>query len=114
MIQGGGFTQDFKQKENHSPIKNEANNGLKNQRGTIAMARTNAPDSATSQFFINVNNNNFLDYSANNPGYAVFGKVVEGMDIVDKIKSIPTGSGGFFPTDVPQTPVIIESVRIKK
>jgi cyclophilin family peptidyl-prolyl cis-trans isomerase len=114
MIQGGGFTEKFESKDGHAPIKNEANNGLKNARGTIAMARTNNPHSATSQFFINVKDNNFLDYTPSNPGYAVFGKVVKGIEVVDKIKSIPTGAGGIFPTDVPQTPVIIESVKRKK
>lgn len=114
MIQGGGFTQDFQPKKGHPPIKNEAANGLKNLKGTIAMARTNNPHSATSQFFINVKDNDFLNYSKGNAGYAVFGKVIQGMEVIDKIKSIPTGSGGAFPTDVPQTSVVIESAKIKK
>ena len=117
MIQGGGYTQDFKEKPTGDAIENEARQGLqgglKNDRGTIAMARTNDPHSATSQFFINVVDNDFLNYSSSNVGYAVFGKVIEGIDIVDKIRLIPTGSGGFFQTDVPQTQVIIESVRLQ-
>ena len=116
MIQGGGYTQDFKEKPTRDAIENEAKQGfqggLKNEKGTIAMARTNDPHSATSQFFINVVDNDFLNYSPSNAGYAVFGKVIEGIDIVDKIRLIPTGSGGFFPTDVPQTQVIIESVKV--
>ena len=114
MIQGGGFTKDFQQKKGYAPIKNESNNGLKNNRGTIAMARTKDPHSATSQFFINVKDNPFLNYISGNAGYAVFGKVVKGIEVVDKIKIIPTGAGGLFPTDVPQTPVIIESATRKK
>lgn len=114
MIQGGGFTKDFQQKKNLPPIKNEAQNGLKNNKGSIAMARTNDPHSATSQFFINVKDNHFLNYSASSAGYAVFGKVVEGMQVVDKIKDIPTGAGGLFPTDVPKTMVIIESIKRRK
>lgn len=115
MIQGGGFTQKYQQKETHEPINNEADNGLKNVRGTIAMARTNDPHSATAQFFINVKDNHFLDYTSSTPrgwGYTVFGKVIEGMEIVDKIKKVPTGSGGPFPTDVPQNPVIIEKLYV--
>lgn len=111
MIQGGGFTRDFQQKETRAPIKNEADNGLDNDRGTIAMARTSDPNSATAQFFINVVNNGFLNYRASTPdgwGYAVFGKVVSGMDVVDEIAKQPTGRGGPFPKDVPQKPVIIE------
>ena len=114
MIQGGGFSQDFQQKKTHAPIKNEAANGLKNTTGTIAMARTNEPHSATAQFFINIKDNDFLNYSTKNAGYAVFGKVVTGMDVVNKIKTLPTGASGPFPTDVPQTPVIIESAKRKK
>jgi peptidyl-prolyl cis-trans isomerase A (cyclophilin A) len=113
MIQGGGFTKDFKQKATSSPIKNEAANGLKNDRGTIAMARTGAPDSATSQFFINVKNNDSLNRP--NPdgfGYAVFGKVIEGMDVVDKIKSVKTITRGF--PDVPENQIVIKSVKIAK
>ncbi|MDT8384966.1 MAG: peptidylprolyl isomerase [Gammaproteobacteria bacterium] len=115
MIQGGGFTQDFQKKPTRAPVENEANNGLKNLNGTIAMARTNDPHSATAQFFINVANNDFLDHRSPTPrgwGYAVFGKVVEGMDVVDKIRRSATGSGGPFPSDVPRTPVIIERVTL--
>ena len=115
MIQGGGFTDNFQKKGTKAPIQNEANNGLKNDRGTVAMARTNAPHSATAQFFINVVNNDFLNYRASTSrdwGYTVFGKVVQGMDIVDKIRKIPTGPGGPFPKDVPQAPVVIESATV--
>jgi len=115
MIQGGGFTQDLQQKATKSPIQNEADNGLKNDRGTIAMARTNEPHSATAQFFINVVNNDFLNYRSQTLrgwGYAVFGKVVEGMDVVDKIRKIPTGPSGQFRQDVPKTPVVIETVTL--
>ncbi|UFS72280.1 peptidyl-prolyl cis-trans isomerase [Geomonas sp. RF6] len=112
MIQGGGFTKDMAPKAPARPsIKNEGANGLKNDRGTLAMARTNDPDSAKAQFFINVVNNDFLNHSANNPGYAVFGKVVSGMDIVDQIAATPTGNQRGFP-DVPTTPIIIKGVRI--
>lgn len=112
MIQGGGFTSDMVKKETRSPINNEAKNGLKNKRGTIAMARTSAPHSATAQFFINLKNNDFLDYpSRDGWGYAVFGKVTNGMSVVDAIATQPTGvSGGM--RDVPKKSVIIESVRI--
>jgi cyclophilin family peptidyl-prolyl cis-trans isomerase len=112
MIQGGGFTPDMKQKPTHEPIKNEAAADLKNLRGTIAMARTNVVDSATSQFFINVKDNDFLDHkneSQTGFGYAVFGKVIEGMDVVDKIKVVPTKSG-----DVPSKQIVIESVKLEK
>lgn len=112
MIQGGGFTPDFKQKETRAAVLNEAANGLKNDRGTLAMARTADPHSATAQFFINVVNNDFLDHSSPTPrgwGYCVFGKVTRGMDVVDTIRNLPTGRGGPFPTDVPQTAVIITS-----
>lgn len=115
MAQGGGFTTDMAQKPTHAPIKNEANNGLKNTRGSIAMARTMDPNSATAQFFINFVNNDFLNYSAPTPqgwGYAVFGEVVDGMDIVDAMAKVPTGRGGPFPKDVPQTPIIIESATV--
>ena len=90
MIQGGGFTIDGKKKSTNPPIKLESNNGLLNEVGTIAMARTNIPDSATNQFFINVKDNSFLNYSPTSPGYAVFGKVVKGMDIVNNIKRVKT------------------------
>jgi len=114
MIQGGGFDKSFKQKPTRDPIQNEAKNGLKNDLGTIAMARTSAPHSASSQFFINGKNNDFLN-AANAQdgwGYAVFGKVVSGMDVVMKISKSPTGSGGSFPTDVPREMVVIESVTL--
>lgn len=113
MIQGGGFDTTFNQKPTRSPIQNEAANGLKNEVGTIAMARTPDPHSATAQFFINVANNGFLNYKAPNQngyGYTVFGKVISGIDIVQKIASIPTGSGGPFPGDVPKTSIIIEDM----
>lgn len=115
MIQGGGFTPDRKQKATNSPIKNEAANGLKNDRGTIAMARTAAPDSATSQFFINVVNNNMLNRP--NPdgfGYAVFGKVIEGMDVVDKIVNVKTMTVNMVFQNYPETPVMIKSIKILK
>lgn len=119
MIQGGGFTADMKQKTNDRAIKNESTNGLSNARGTIAMARTSAPDSATSQFFINVENNNNtdmkvqvpnLDSKSGQPGYAVFGKVVSGMDVVDKIRAVKTGTKSGM-GDVPVETVEIKSVR---
>jgi cyclophilin family peptidyl-prolyl cis-trans isomerase len=113
MIQGGGFTPDYTQKKTHASVDNEAKNGLKNLRGTIAMARTSAPHSATAQFFINVKDNAFLDYPGHDGwGYTVFGKVIEGMDVVDKIKGVKTGSGGPFPTDVPQQQVVIEKITL--
>lgn len=115
MAQGGGFTEKFQQKPTHPPIKNEADNQLLNKRGTIAMARTPDPDSATAQFFINYADNAFLDYKGPTPqgwGYAVFGEVVQGMDVVDKMATIPTGKGGPMPTDVPQTPIVIEKASV--
>lgn len=115
MVQGGGFTADLEQKETNAPIENEADNGLKNERGTIAMARTGDPHSATAQFFINHADNGFLDHSSKTAqgwGYAVFGKVTEGMDVVDKIAAIPTGGAGMFPTDVPQETVLIEKAEV--
>jgi cyclophilin family peptidyl-prolyl cis-trans isomerase len=115
MIQGGGFTENLQKKGTKAPIENEASNGLKNVKYSVAMARTNAPHSATAQFFINVVNNDFLDYRSSTPrgwGYAVFGMVVQGTDVVDKIRKIPTGSGGPFPKDVPQSPVIIQSAMV--
>ncbi len=115
MIQGGGFTADYKQKAVHDPIGNEADNGLSNDRGTLAMARTGDPNSATAQFFINVVDNDFLNHTSPTPrgwGYAVFGKVVEGMDVADKIAHTPTGSGGPFSKDVPRQAVIIEKATI--
>ena len=114
MIQGGGFDEKMKQKSTGTPIQNEADNGLKNDIGTIAMARTGDPHSATAQFFINVGNNGFLNHSGKNPqgwGYAVFGKTVEGMDVVNKIKGVATGNAGGH-QDVPRTPVIIETAEV--
>jgi cyclophilin family peptidyl-prolyl cis-trans isomerase len=114
MIQGGGFDKDMKQKGAKAPIKNEAGNGLKNLSGTLAMARTNVVDSATSQFFINVADNDFLDHRSNNAdgfGYAVFGKVTGGLDAVQKIEKTKTGSKGLH-QDVPVEPVVIKSIMI--
>jgi peptidyl-prolyl cis-trans isomerase A (cyclophilin A) len=110
MVQGGGFDAGMKQKPTKPPIKNEASNGLKNRRGTVAMARTNDPDSATSQFFINVKDNTMLDYGMRNAGYAVFGEVVEGMDIVDRIVAVPTTTRAPH-ADVPRMPVLIKSAK---
>ena len=112
MIQGGGYTENLSQKPTRAPIVNEAKNGLKNVRGAIAMARTGDPDSATSQFFINTVNNSSLDYpKPDGYGYAVFGKVIAGMDVVDKIRAVQTGNVGPF-SDVPTKPVIITSIRL--
>lgn len=116
MIQGGGFDEDFNQKPTNDPIKNEANNGLSNERGTLAMARTNDPHSATSQFFINVVNNDFLDFKAPSGsgwGYAVFGKVTHGMDIVDKIRQVDVGNFQGH-ANVPTEPVVIETIRLSE
>ncbi|GEA06590.1 peptidyl-prolyl cis-trans isomerase [Alteromonas sp. KUL42] len=116
MIQGGGFTTDMDQKETKDPIENEADNGVANEMGTIAMARTQDPHSATAQFFINVNNNDFLNHSGksvNGWGYCAFGKVVEGMDVVEKIKAVKTGNHGYH-QDVPVEPVIIESATVSE
>ena len=113
MIQGGGFTADMQQKPTKAQIKNEAGSGLRNKRGTLAMARTMVVDSASSQFFINVVDNDFLDYRDNSPqgfGYAVFGKVIEGMEVVDKIKSVKTGNKMGF-QDVPEESVVIKSIK---
>ena len=108
MIQGGGFTKDMSQKKTDTPIKNEADNGLKNEKYSVAMARTQDPDSASSQFFINVNDNNFLDFPGQDgAGYCVFGKVIEGQDVVDKIAKVSTGSANGH-QDVPNENVIIE------
>lgn len=110
MIQGGGLTADMKQKSTRAPIENEADNGLPNDTGTIAMARTSDPHSATAQFFINVKDNDFLNHSAKNSqgwGYCVFGKVTEGMDVVNKIKVVKTGA-----QDVPQETIVIERVTV--
>ncbi len=116
MIQGGGHYPDLREKKGDRPaIENEAGNGLKNEIGTVAMARTSNPQSATAQFFINVANNAFLDFREPTPagyGYAVFGRVIKGMDVVMRIARMPTGRGGPFPKDVPQQPVIIESITL--
>ena len=113
MIQGGGFDKSYKQKPTRAPIENEAKNGLKNDLGTVAMARTSAPHSASSQFFINGKNNDFLNAPGQDGwGYTVFGKVVSGMDVVTKISKTPTGSGGPFPTDAPREMVVIESATL--
>jgi peptidyl-prolyl cis-trans isomerase A (cyclophilin A) len=115
MIQGGGMTPDMKEKPTRAPIPLESRNGLSNARGTVAMARTNVPDSATAQFFINVKDNNFLD-AARSPdgnGYAVFGKVVQGMDVVDKIRKVETGQRPPH-GDVPLQPILIKSATIEK
>ena len=115
MIQGGGFTENLQRKGTREPIQNEADNGLKNVRGTIAMARTGEPHSATAQFFINVVDNDFLDFRSKTRrgwGYTVFGKVIQGMDVVDNIRKVKTGPSGPFRTDVPQTPVVIKQVSV--
>ena len=111
MIQGGGFEPGMRQKKTKAAIVNESSNGVGNKRGTLAMARTNAPNSATSQFFINVKDNGFLNQpqAKDGNGYAVFGKVISGMEVVDKIKVVPTGPG-----DVPNTPVIIKKATVEK
>ncbi|MGZ8190675.1 MAG: peptidylprolyl isomerase [Methylococcaceae bacterium] len=114
MAQGGGFDTSFNQKAVHAPIKNEANNGLPNNRGTLAMARTNVPDSATAQFFINYKDNAFLNYTsptASGWGYAVFGEVIEGMDVVDAMAKQPTANRGGH-QDVPKTDIIIEKAEV--
>ena len=114
MIQGGGFTAEMEQKDTKAPIKNEANNRISNKKGTIAMARTSDPHSATCQFFINVANNNFLDFSSESRdgwGYCVFGEVVEGLDVVEKIKAVRTGRK-FGHADVPVDNVVIEKAEI--
>ena len=115
MVQGGGFSQDFTQKSTRDPVQNEAANGLKNEIGTIAMARTPNPHSATAQFFINVGQNAFLNHTAPTArgyGYTVFGRVVKGMDVVNKIAQLATGPGGPFPSDVPRQEVVIQDVRL--
>ncbi len=112
MIQGGGFEPGMKQKATNDPVENEAKNGLKNEQYTVAMARTSAPHSASAQFFINVKNNSFLDYPGQDGwGYCVFGKVVEGTEVVDKIKSVKTTRSGMF-ADVPVDNVVIEKAEI--
>ena len=119
MVQGGGFDTAYVQKATRPPVTHEgrealAKGGPRNAVGTVAMARTSDPNSATAQFFINVKDNAFLDPSPQSPGYTVFGKVVSGMDVVEKIKSMPTGPGGPFPSDVPRTPVVITSATLIK
>lgn len=114
MAQGGGFDAAFEQKTTHAPIKNEADNGLLNKKGTLAMARTSDPGSATAQFFINLKDNSFLDYSSPTPngwGYAVFGEVIEGMDVVEAMASQPTGNKGMH-QDVPKTDIVIEKAEL--
>ena len=114
MIQGGGWTTDLNRKDTNEPVLNEADNGLKNRRGTIALARTMEPHSATSQFFINVSDNNNLDHQSKTTrgwGYAVFGQVINGMDVVDKIKQVPTGTKGMMPQDAPIEDIIINAVN---
>jgi cyclophilin family peptidyl-prolyl cis-trans isomerase len=110
VIQGGGLTSDFEQKKNRAPVKNEADNGQLNLRGYLSMARTNAPHSATSQFFVNLKDNDFLDYRPGNHGYAVFGRVTEGMDVIDKIAAVKTGRRQGY-TDAPMDDVVIKSAR---
>jgi cyclophilin family peptidyl-prolyl cis-trans isomerase len=114
MVQGGGFDQRYEKKPTQPPVHNEADNGLKNTRGTVAMARTSDPHSATSQFFVNVVDNANLDHQAKSGpgwGYTVFGKVIEGMEVVDKIKAVRTGSGGPFAENAPQDMVVMQTVR---
>lgn len=116
MIQGGGFSPDMIEKDTKAPIVNEANNGLLNEPGTLAMARTSDPNSATSQFFINLENNQFLNYQGDYPdlmGYCVFGRVLKGMDVVREIASTPTGFVGPY-SDVPKSPIVIEQIKINK
>jgi len=110
VLQGGGMTADMTEKKTRPPIKNEAKNGLKNKRGTLSMARTSVIDSATSQFFINLADNDFLDHSTRDFGYAVFAKVIDGMEIVDQIASVATGNAGMH-RDVPLEPVVIISAK---
>jgi peptidyl-prolyl cis-trans isomerase B (cyclophilin B) len=114
MIQGGGFDASYEKKPTQPPVENEADNGVKNTRGTVAMARTGDPHSATAQFFVNVTDNKFLDHQAKDGpgwGYTVFGAVTEGMDAVDKIKAVKTGAHGPFSKDAPDQPVVITHVR---
>ena len=119
MLQGGGFDAKYSQKPTRAPVAHEgrealAKGGAKNVVGTLAMARTNDPQSATAQFFINVNDNAFLDPTPQQFGYTVFGKVISGMDVIQKIKTTPTGAGGPFPSDVPKTPILINSATLVK
>lgn len=114
VIQGGGYTPDFRHRPTRPPVRNEADNGLSNLRGTIAMARTDDPHSATAQFFISLRDNpelDFVDKTREGWGYTVFGRVIEGLDVVDRIGAVPTGANGPFDRDCPLEPVIIESVR---
>jgi cyclophilin family peptidyl-prolyl cis-trans isomerase len=114
MAQGGGYDPSYEKKPVRAPVENEADNGLKNERGTVAMARTGDPHSATAQFFVNVSDNAFLNHKAKQGsdwGYTVFGKVTDGMDVVDRIKSVKTGAAGPFAKDAPLSPVVIESIR---
>jgi len=114
MVQGGGMTEGMKEKPTRSSIENEADNGIKNEIGTVAMARTSSPHSATAQFFINISNNDFLNHSGKTPqgwGYAVFGKVVEGMDVVNQIRAVQTGNAGMH-QDVPLEPIVIEKCEV--
>jgi len=113
VLQGGGMTETMREKQTGKPIKNEADNGLKNLRGSLSMARTQAVDSATSQFFINLRDNAFLDHGARDFGYAVFARVVEGMDVMDAIAAVPTGNFGFH-QDVPKEPVIITRMAVEE
>lgn len=115
MAQGGGFDQDMKRRPAYAPIKNESTNGLSNARATIAMARTQDPDSATRQFYINYQNNSFLDAQGNRPGYAVFGKVVKGFSVIEKMAEIPTTTiRSLGMKDVPQQPIVIKAINIIK
>jgi peptidyl-prolyl cis-trans isomerase A (cyclophilin A) len=118
MVQGGGYDGQYREKKTRAPVAHEGRQalsaGLKNTTGTLAMARTNDPQSATAQFFINVVDNAFLDPSFQSFGYTVFGKVTSGMDVVQKIRTTPTGAGGPFPSDVPRTPVLIQSITLLK
>jgi peptidyl-prolyl cis-trans isomerase B (cyclophilin B) len=114
MVQGGGYDEKYERRATKAPVENEADNGLKNTRGTVAMARTGDPHSATAQFFVNVVDNKFLDHTAKDQqgwGYTVFGKVIEGMDVIDKMKEVATGSQGPFSKDAPTTPITITTVR---
>jgi peptidyl-prolyl cis-trans isomerase A (cyclophilin A) len=119
MVQGGGYDANYSQKPTRPPVPHEgqealARGGPRNVEGTLAMARTNDPNSASSQFFINVKDNAFLDPAPQKPGYTVFGKVVSGMDVINKMKAMPTGAAGPFPSDVPKTPIVIRSAEIVK
>ena len=119
MVQGGGYTANYAEKRTRMPVVHEgrealAKGGPRNVVGTLAMARTNDPQSATAQFFLNVKDNSFLDPSAQSYGYTVFGKIASGMEVIQKIRTTPTGSGGPFPSDVPQTPILINSATLVK